>query len=165
MAKSSVPLVIVESPAKARTLARFLGNKYRVEASYGHIRDFEELLTEHGTIILKYFLHISKDEQKKRLHEREKESVKAWKLNPGDWREREHWDDYTTAYEDALNLCSTKHAPWFIVPADKKWFRNLAVAQTLRDALMPFREGWLKKLEEVGRQGKKAIDEYRRGRA
>ena len=69
---------------------------------------------------------------------------------------------YTAAYEDALNRCSTPHAPWFIVPADKKWFRNLAVAEALRDALMPFREQWLEKLEEIGRDKRQAIAAYRR---
>ena len=132
-------------------------------ARYEHINAFERLLADSATIILKFYLHISKDEQKKRLLKRETDPVKAWKLSAGDWKEREHWDDYTTAYEDALNLCSTKHAPWFVVPADKKWFRNLAVAEALRDALLPYREGWLEKLAEVGREKKKEIEEYRRG--
>jgi polyphosphate kinase 2 (PPK2 family) len=120
------------------------------------------LLADSGTIILKFYLHISKDEQEKRLLKREKDPIKSWKLSVGDWQEREHWDDYARAYQDALNRCSAKHAPWFIVPADKKWFRDLAVAEALRDALMPFKAKWLKKLEETGRERKKAIDEYRR---
>ena len=131
---------------------------------YEHINAFERLLVDSATIILKFYLHISKDEQKKRLLKREEDPIKSWKLAVGDWQEREYWDDYGQAYEDALNHCSTKHAPWFIVPADKKWFRNLAVAETLRDALMPFKEEWLKKLEDLGREGKKAVDEYRRSR-
>ncbi len=130
---------------------------------YEHINAFERLLADSSTIILKFYLHISKDEQKKRLLNRETDPIKSWKLSVGDWKEREYWDDYTKAYEDAINRCSTKHAPWFIVPADKKWFRNLAVAETLRDALMPYRERWLEKLEEVGRERKKEIEEYRRG--
>ncbi len=128
---------------------------------YDHINAFERLLSDSSTIILKFYLHISKDEQKERLLEREKEATKAWKLSVGDWKEREHWDDYTEAYEDVLNKCSTKHAPWFIVPADKKWFRNLAVAEALLDALKPCKEKWLEKLEEVGREERKAIEEYR----
>jgi PPK2 family polyphosphate:nucleotide phosphotransferase len=128
---------------------------------YEHINTFERLLTDSGTIILKFYLHISKDEQKQRLLKREKDPIKSWKLSVSDWKEREHWEDYTAAYEDALNRCSTKHAPWFIVPADKKWFRNLAVAEALRDALMPLKESWLEKLEESGRESKKAIDEHR----
>jgi PPK2 family polyphosphate:nucleotide phosphotransferase len=129
---------------------------------YEHINAFERVLADSNTIILKFYLHISKDEQERRLLKREKDPIKAWKLSVGDWEEREHWEDYTAAYNDALNRCSTKHAPWFIVPADKKWFRNLAVAETLRDALMPFKESWLEKVKELGRERKKEIDEYRR---
>lgn len=131
---------------------------------YEHINAFERLLADSGTIILKFYLHISKDEQKQRLVKREKDPIKSWKLSVGDWQEREYWDDYTAAYEDALNRCSTKQSPWFIVPADKKWFRNLAVAETLHDALMPFKEGWLEKLKEVAREAKKAVAEYRGSR-
>lgn len=128
---------------------------------YEHINAFERLLADSSTIILKFYLHISKDEQKKRLLKRETDPIKSWKLSVGDWEEREYWDDYTKAYEDAINRCSTKHAPWFIVPADRKWFRNLAVAEALRDTLMPFREKWLARLEEVGLERKKTIEEYR----
>ncbi|MBA2527807.1 MAG: polyphosphate kinase 2 family protein [Pyrinomonadaceae bacterium] len=131
---------------------------------YDHINAFERLLADSATIILKFYLHISKDEQKQRLLKREEDPIKSWKLSVGDWSEREHWEDYTAAYDDALNRCSSKHAPWFIVPADKKWFRNLAVAETLRNALLPFKEGWLERLEELGRERKESIDEYRRTR-
>ena len=131
---------------------------------YDHINAFERLLADSRTIILKFYLHISLEEQEERLHKREQDPVKSWKLSVGDWKEREHWDDYTAAYEEVLNRCSSKHAPWFIVPADRKWFRNLAVAEALRDALMPFRESWLKQLEEVGRERRAEIDEYRRSR-
>ena len=131
---------------------------------YEHINAFERSLADSATIILKFYLHISKHEQKERLLEREKDPTKSWKLSVGDWQEREYWDDYTEAYEDALNHCSTKYAPWFIVPSDKKWFRNLAVAEALRDALLPFRKKWLEELEEAGREKRKAIEEYRRGR-
>jgi PPK2 family polyphosphate:nucleotide phosphotransferase len=131
---------------------------------YEHINSFERVLADSATIILKFYLHISKDEQEQRLLKREKDPIKSWKLSASDWKERERWDDYTAAYEEALNRCSTKHAPWFIVPADKKWFRNLAVAETLRNALIPFKESWLEKIEELGREGKKEIDEYRRSR-
>jgi PPK2 family polyphosphate:nucleotide phosphotransferase len=131
---------------------------------YQHINAFEQSLSDSATIILKFYLHISKHEQKERLLEREKDPAKSWKLSVGDWQEREYWDDYTEAYDDALNHCTTKYAPWFIVPADKKWFRNLAVAEALRDALMPFREKWLEELEEAGREKRKAIEEYRRSR-
>jgi PPK2 family polyphosphate:nucleotide phosphotransferase len=128
---------------------------------YEYINTFERLLADSSTIILKFYLHISKDEQEKRLLKREADSVKSWKLSVGDWEEREYWDEYTAAYEDALNNCCTNYAPWFIVPADKKWFRNLAVAEALRDALTPYREEWLKSLEEVGRKRRTEIEEYR----
>ena len=130
---------------------------------YTHINAFESLLVDSSTLILKFYLHISKGEQKRRLMEREEDPIKSWKLSVGDWKEREHWNDYIKAYEDALNRCSSKQAPWFIVPADKKWFRNLAIAETLRDTLMPFRKTWLEQLAAVGQERKKEIEEYRRG--
>ena len=99
---------------------------------YDQINEFEELLTESGTIILKFFLHISKGEQMERLMRREEEPLKAWKLSAGDWVERQYWRQYQTAYEVALSKCSTKAAPWTIVPADHKWYRDLAVAQRAR---------------------------------
>jgi PPK2 family polyphosphate:nucleotide phosphotransferase len=131
---------------------------------YSHINEFERSLTDSSTIILKFYLHISKKEQEERLLEREKDPTKSWKLSVGDWKEREYWDEYTKAYEDALTECSSNRRPWFIVPADKKWFRNLAVAEALHDALMPFRKKWLEQLEEEGREKKKAIEEYRPSR-
>ena len=129
---------------------------------FDHINAFEQLLADSSTLILKFYLHISKDEQKKRLLEREKDPTKAWKLAVGDWKEREKWDDYTAAYEDVLKHCSTENAPWFIVPADRKWFRNLAIAEALRDALAPFKKTWLDRLEAEGRERRKEIEEYRR---
>jgi PPK2 family polyphosphate:nucleotide phosphotransferase len=128
---------------------------------YTHINEFERSLTDSSTILLKFYLHISKQEQQERLLEREKDSTKAWKLSVGDWKEREFWDDYTKAYEDALNECSSKRRPWFIVPADKKWFRNLAIAEAIRNTLIPFKAKWLEQLEEAGREKKKEIEEYR----
>ena len=131
---------------------------------YAHINEFERSLTDANTIILKFYLHISKEEQEERLLEREEDATKAWKLSVGDWKEREYWDDYTAAYEDALNECSSERRPWFIVPANKKWFRNLAIAESVRDALAPSKKSWLEELEEVGREKKKEIEEYRRTR-
>ena len=128
------------------------------------INDFEKLLTDSNTIILKFFLHISKDEQKERLEDREKDEEKAWKLSTGDWEERQFWDDYTAAYEDALGATSTKHAPWFIVPADHKWFRNLAVATALVEALRPYKPVWEEALKKVGEQRKAELAEMRRTR-
>jgi PPK2 family polyphosphate:nucleotide phosphotransferase len=134
----------------------------RWRARYEHINSFERLLADSDTIILKFYLHISKEEQKERLIKREKDSDKSWKLSVNDWEERELWDDYIVAYEDAISLCNGKHAPWFIVPADKKWFRNLAVAEVFRNALVPYKDAWLRELEEVGRRERKTLEEYRK---
>jgi PPK2 family polyphosphate:nucleotide phosphotransferase len=112
------------------------------EQRYDQIVDFERMLADNGTLILKFFLHISKEEQEERLLAREQDPSKAWKLSAADWRERERWDDYMQAYEDAIVRTSTKHAPWHIVPADKKWFRNLAVAEATVDALAAHRDEW-----------------------
>ncbi len=128
---------------------------------YEHINNFERLLTDSNTIVLKFYLNISKEEQEERLVKREQDATKFWKLSVGDWKEREFWDDYTAAYEDAINRCSAEHAPWFIVPADKKWFRNLAVAEALRDALLPHKESWMQALEKVGQRELKLIKEFR----
>jgi PPK2 family polyphosphate:nucleotide phosphotransferase len=131
---------------------------------YGHIRDFEEMLAEHGTLILKYFLHISREEQEQRLVDREKEPRKAWKINAGDWEDREHWDDYTQAYEEALSRTAAKRAPWTIVPADSKWYRNLVVARSLVEALRPYRQAWQDRLDEVGVRKKAELEAWRKSR-
>jgi PPK2 family polyphosphate:nucleotide phosphotransferase len=117
---------------------------------YDHINNFEKLLTDSGTVILKFFLHISNDEQKQRLIAREKDPAKSWKLSPTDWKERELWDDYQAAYEDALNHCATPDAPWYAVPANKKWFRDAAVAEAILERLRPLRDGWMKQLKQRG---------------
>jgi PPK2 family polyphosphate:nucleotide phosphotransferase len=98
---------------------------------YDQINRFEQLEIELDTVILKFFLHISEDEQKKRLEERLASPKKNWKFSPADVKERELWDEYQNAYEDILNKCSTKAAPWHIIPADHKWFRNWMVATTI----------------------------------
>ena len=105
------------------------------KARYDQINRFEELAVEFGTVILKFFLHISKDEQKRRLQARLLDPEKNWKFSLADVQERALWDEYQDAYEDALNKCSTKAAPWYIVPADHKWFRNWMVATTIVDKL------------------------------
>ena len=99
------------------------------------IRGFEEMLVENGTAILKFFLHISKKEQKKRLEERIHDPEKRWKWNSGDLEERRLWGKYMRAFEDVISATSTMQAPWYIVPADRKWFRNLVVADRVLDAL------------------------------
>jgi PPK2 family polyphosphate:nucleotide phosphotransferase len=105
------------------------------QARYGLINDFERLLTESGTHILKFFLHISKDEQKQRLEARIANPDKHWKFDPADLVERKSWDAYQAAFSDALTRCSTPHAPWHVVPANRKWFRNLVIARTIADTL------------------------------
>jgi PPK2 family polyphosphate:nucleotide phosphotransferase len=102
---------------------------------YQQINDFEQMLTENGVIILKFFLHISRDEQRKRFEARIQDSSRNWKLSLPDFEERQHWDDYTEVYEDALRKCSTSHAPWYVIPANKKWFRNQVVAELIVQAL------------------------------
>ena len=109
---------------------------------YRQINDFERMLTETGTVILKFFLHISKDEQKKRFEERLKNPTKYWKFAPKDIEERKFWDDYMAAYEAVLTKCSTAWAPWTIVPANHKWYRNLIVAQTIVKALKDLDLQW-----------------------
>lgn len=95
---------------------------------FKHINDFESLLTDTGTSVIKLFLHISKDEQRARLQERVDTPSKRWKMNLNDLKERALWDDYQRAYEDVLSETSTKAAPWYIIPADRKWYRNFAVS-------------------------------------
>ncbi|HEY0457105.1 MAG TPA: polyphosphate kinase 2 family protein, partial [Verrucomicrobiae bacterium] len=104
-------------------------------ARYEQINAFEKLLAQNGVVILKFYLHISKDEQKKRLQSRIDDPLKNWKFEPNDLKERALWDDYSKAYEEALTRCSTKWAPWFIIPANKKWFRNLAVAKIIEHTM------------------------------
>jgi PPK2 family polyphosphate:nucleotide phosphotransferase len=102
---------------------------------YEQINDFEKMLAKNQVITLKFFLHISKQEQERRLEQRIDDQHKNWKLSPSDFAEHRRYDEYTEAFEDVLSRCSTKHAPWFIIPSDKKWFRNLAVAQILADTM------------------------------
>ncbi|HET7078284.1 MAG TPA: PPK2 family polyphosphate kinase [Chloroflexia bacterium] len=118
----------------------------QIEAAYDQINHFERLLTETGTVVVKFYLHLSRDEQRERLLAREKEVGKAWKLNLGDWAERPYWDAHTQAYEEAMSRCSTDYAPWYVIPADRKWAAHLAVAQVLVDTLRPYRQGWVDKL-------------------
>ena len=98
---------------------------------YEHIRNFESNLAENGTHILKFFLNVSKDEQKERFLARIEEKEKNWKFSMNDVKERGHWDDYMQAYTDAIEATSTEHAPWHIIPADKKWFTRLAVSEVI----------------------------------
>ena len=102
---------------------------------FNQINEFEEMLAENGTAILKCFLHISKEEQKSRLEDRIRDPEKRWKWNSGDLEERKLWEEYMTAFEEVIAATSTDHAPWYIVPANRKWYRNLVVAQLVVNAL------------------------------
>ncbi|MFA0812528.1 polyphosphate kinase 2 family protein [Microbulbifer epialgicus] len=102
---------------------------------YEHINNFEKLLSDRGTLILKFFLHIDADEQLKRFKQRIDDPTRHWKISESDYIEAGYWEDYTSAFEDALNKCSTIYAPWFVIPANHKWFRNLAVASIVADTM------------------------------
>jgi len=119
---------------------------------YAEIDHFEKLLANSGTILLKFYLHISNDEQERRLLAREQDKDKAWKLSASDWAERKYWKDYQVAYEDALSKCSTKEAPWYIVPANHKWYRNLAIAQTIAHTMHQYKDEWKADLEKRGQR-------------
>jgi len=116
-----------------------------LEERFGHINDFERLLDENGTVVLKFFLHISKDEQRKRLQARADDPKKQWKFNVTDLNERKYWKDYQTAFQDMIRKTSTKRAIWTVVPANRKWFRNYLVAKivvkTLEDMKLRYPPG------------------------
>ena len=107
----------------------------RLEKRYDFINDFEKMLTENNTAIVKFYLHISKEEQLKRFGERLEDPSKHWKISENDYKEREFWDDYMEAFEEAINRCSGKKAPWFVIPSNDKDFRNLAVSEILVETM------------------------------
>ncbi len=102
---------------------------------FGHIRDFERMLSDNGTVIFKFFLHIDADEQKKRLQARLEDKDKHWKFNIGDLADRKLWDDFQAAYEEAIERTSTVEAPWYVVPSNKKWYRDYVIAKVMVDRL------------------------------
>ena len=106
------------------------------------IRQFERHLSEEGVVVRKFFLHISEEEQARRIEERLKDPSKRWKYSPSDLEERKRWDDYQAAYEDAIRRTSTSHGPWYVIPADHKWYRNLAVARALVETLEDLHLAW-----------------------
>jgi len=105
------------------------------EPRFEHINNFEKLLTDANTAIIKIYLHISKDEQKERFEARLERPEKNWKFNPGDLDDRNLWNDYRAAFEDVFARCSTSYAPWYVVPANRKWYRNVVIAQILINTL------------------------------
>ena len=120
---------------EAQRLPKELIGKDIWEKRYEDINNFEEYLTRNGVVILKFFLHLSKAEQKKRFLERLEMPEKNWKFSMADVKEREHWKDYQKAYEEMIQNTATKHAPWYVIPADNKWFTRLAVAAAAIEAL------------------------------
>jgi polyphosphate kinase 2 (PPK2 family) len=112
------------------------------QARYDEINTFEQRLADEGTVLVKCFLHISSAEQKDRLLARLDDPTKHWKYNPGDVDVRARWDDYQAAYTDALERCSTQQAPWYVIPSDRKWYRNWAVAQLLVEHLRALDLAW-----------------------
>jgi PPK2 family polyphosphate:nucleotide phosphotransferase len=133
--------------------------KHVWETRYDRINEFERLLSESGTIVLKFMLHVSKKEQRDRLLAREADKEKAWKLSTADWPEHERYDEYVEAYQDAIERCSTPFAPWNVVPADRKWYRDLAIAQTIVDVLSLHEKRWHEDLELRGVRALHAIKE------
>jgi PPK2 family polyphosphate:nucleotide phosphotransferase len=109
------------------------------EKRYGEINAFEKILTENDVHILKFFLHMSKEEQARRFKARLSDPAKNWKASAADFKERELWDEYQAAYKDAIGKCSTQAAPWYVIPSDHKWFRNFAVAEVIIDTLESFK--------------------------
>jgi len=107
----------------------------RWKRRYEHINNLEKLLTDEGTVIRKFYLHISKDYQKKRFQRRLDRPDKHWKFNPADLKERAHWSDYRRAYEAVLERCSTEAAPWYVIPAEKRWYRNLLISTIMVETL------------------------------
>jgi polyphosphate kinase 2 (PPK2 family) len=102
---------------------------------YAQINEFDRYLTLNHVVVLKFMLHISKDEQRERLQARIDDPEKRWKFQPGDLAERKVWEKYQTAYEDAVSTCSTEHAPWYVIPADRKWYARWAIARVVRETL------------------------------
>jgi PPK2 family polyphosphate:nucleotide phosphotransferase len=123
---------------------------------YDQINDFEKYLSDNNVIVRKFYLHISEKEQEERIMKRLLDPKKNWKFSAADLKERNHWDDYMDAFDDLLSRCSTKSAPWYIVPADKKWYRNLVVARVLVETLESLNMKWPEPAPDVKELAKKA---------
>ncbi|MEY2845568.1 MAG: hypothetical protein RL076_1114 [Chloroflexota bacterium] len=130
---------------------------------FTHIRNFEALLHDNGTIIIKCYLHIDADEQEARLLAREQSLATAWKLAAEDWRDRTLLPTYLSAYDVAMRQTSQDYAPWYVVPANRKWYRNLVIAALLCHHMEPFREQWSHTLQSMQRDRLSAIERVRAG--
>jgi PPK2 family polyphosphate:nucleotide phosphotransferase len=131
---------------------------------YDEINAFEQTLTRNNTIVLKFALIISPQEQLQRLRERMDDPTKWWKLNVSDWTDRAQRDEFEAAYEDMITKTSTDEAPWYVVPADRKWFRNLVIAQAVHERLDSMAGPWRKAIEETGRNRKEEVEAFLNGR-
>lgn len=140
---------------------RSLDSRVEWQGRYQEINQFEQMLARNGILIVKFFLHVSRDEQLARLHAREQEITKAWKLSPGDWQERPRWDQYLEAYEEAISRCNSADCPWYVVPANHKWYRNVAVAQVLVETLRGRREEWRTTLRRLSSERLAELAELR----
>lgn len=150
-----VLIVRVHDLAKQERLPEWVLNDNLWEMRYRQINDFERYLYETGTVVVKFFLNISKDEQKKRFLKRIEDPSKNWKITEEDIAEREYWDEYQKCYQEAISATSTKHAPWYIIPGDKKWFAHLAISeiivQTMKSMDISFPKVSGEQLEQLGR--------------
>lgn len=134
-----------------------------LEGRFGHINAFERLLTDEGPIVVKVFLHVGKEVQAKRLEERQGDIAAAWKISGADWAKRQQSDAYMAAYDTILNSCATPDAPWYVVPANHRWFHNAAIAQLLVDRLQPYRADWERARQEVGEANRREAEAAREG--
>jgi PPK2 family polyphosphate:nucleotide phosphotransferase len=152
-----VLVVKVHDLLKSQQIPREFITKDIWERRYRQIRDFEKYLTENGVIVLKFFLHISKEEQKNRLLERIDDRSKNWKFSAADIKEREYWKDYQQCYQEAIQATSTKYAPWYVVPADKKWFSRLVISEVIDQTLADLNLEY----PEVNKEQKAVLEEYK----
>ncbi|MCS6802148.1 MAG: polyphosphate kinase 2 family protein [Chloroflexota bacterium] len=127
---------------------------------YSEINGFEQVLAESNTLLLKFFLHLSPEEQLERFHDRLNQPDKWWKLAVADWEDRERWNEYQAAFEEMLNRTSTDFAPWYVIPADRKWYRDLAIARITRRCLETLSDRWRAVMLEVGAQRRAEVKLY-----
>jgi polyphosphate kinase 2 (PPK2 family) len=147
-----VLVVRVHDLVKYQKTPEKFNNKKIWKQRYQQINDFEKYLYENGIVIIKFFLHVSKAEQKERFLKRIEDPAKNWKFSMGDIEERKYWDEYQIAYQEAISATSKRHAPWYVIPADKKWFMRLAVSEIIVKEM--------KKLKpEFPKLNKKQLDE------
>jgi PPK2 family polyphosphate:nucleotide phosphotransferase len=123
-----------------------------LRSRFEDVRAFESILRHAGIVVIKVFLHVSAEEQERRLRERMDDAAMAWKISGNDWRARRSWDRYMDAYETTVNATATSDAPWAVIPADLQWFHNLAVAELLVERLGAYREAWMAARQRIGEE-------------